>query len=106
MNWTEGKINQAINDIKKKALKDEAFRKLCLENPNEAIHQVTQMDVPKGVKINIIENGPDVDHTIILPPEAKALGPEDLDRVIGGRRCTKERYSCTQKNTCDSRMGS
>ncbi len=87
MNWTEEKINQTIIDIKKKASEDEAFRKLCLDNPNEAIRKISDMEVPEGVKINIIENEPGVDHTVILPPEAGALKAVVLDHISGGKTC-------------------
>ncbi len=86
MSWTEEKINQTMIDIKKKATEDEAFRKLCLDNPNEAINQVSGFDVPEGFKINIIENEPSVDHTIILPPESSALKAEELDQIAGGAK--------------------
>ncbi len=84
MSWTEEKINQTIIDIKKKAAEDEAFRKLCLDNPNAAIKQVSGFDVPEGFKINIIENDPCIDHTIILPHEASSLKEEELDQIAGG----------------------
>ncbi len=84
MSWTEEKINQTMIDIKKKATEDEAFRKLCLDNPNEAINQVSGFDVPEGFKINIIENEPGVDHTIILPPESSTFKDEVLDQIAGG----------------------
>ncbi|MCP3925192.1 MAG: hypothetical protein GY714_21670 [Desulfobacterales bacterium] len=85
MNWTEEKINQTIIDIKKKSSEDEAFRKLCMDNPNEAIRKVSNMEVPEGLKINIIENNSGVDHTIILPPKSSALIEEVPDQVAGGR---------------------
>ncbi len=85
MNWTEEKINQTIIDIKKKAAEDEAYRKLCLDNPSEAIKQVSDTEVPGGVKINIIENDPDVDHTIILPPKQGANKDFELDQIAGGK---------------------
>jgi len=85
MNWTEEKINQTITDVKKKASEDEAFRKLCLDNPNEAIKQVSGMEVPEGVKINIIENDQGVDHTIILPSTTAELSKQELDSIAGGR---------------------
>ncbi len=89
MNWTEEKINQTIIDIKKKASEDEAFRKLCLETPHEAIKNISDMEIPEGFKINIIENNPGVDHTIILPLEPDALKAEELDQIAGGcnRQC-------------------
>ncbi len=55
-----------MTDIKKKASEDEAFGKLCLAHPNEAIIQVSSMEVPEGFKIRLIENKPNVDHTIIF----------------------------------------
>jgi len=85
MNWTEEKINQTITDVKKKASEDEDFRKLCLGNPNEAIKQISGMEVPEGVKIKMIENDPDVAHTIVLPPEPGTIKDEELDKIAGGR---------------------
>ncbi len=85
MSWTEEKINQTIIDIKKRASEDEDFRKLCLDNPNTAIRKVSDMEVPEGVKINIIENDPGVDHTIILPPEGGTLEDEVLEQIAAGR---------------------
>ncbi len=89
MKWTEEKINQAITDIKKRASEDETFRKLCLGHPNEAIRKVSGIEVPSGAKINIIENDPGVDHTIILPPYSHALKDEELVKIAGGSRCVK-----------------
>jgi len=43
------------------------------------------MDVPEGIKINMIENDPSVAHTIILPPEQGAVKDEELDQIAGGR---------------------
>jgi len=89
MNWTEEKINQVITEIKKKASEDESFRKLCLDNPNEAIKQISGMEVPEGVKINMIENDPEVAHTIVLPPEPSIIKDEELDKIAGGRGCSR-----------------
>ncbi len=87
MNWTEEKINQTMIDIKKRASDDEAYRQLCLDNPKEAIRKISGMEVPEGVKINIIENDAGVDHTIILPPESSALKDKVLDQIAGGDSC-------------------
>jgi len=85
MNWTEEKINQVIKDIKKKASEDETYRKLCLDKPNEAIKQISGMEVPEGVKINMIENKPGTAHTIVLPPEPGSIKDEEMDKIAGGR---------------------
>ncbi len=86
MNWTEEKINQTITDVKKRASEDENFRKLCLDNSDEAIKQISGMEVPEGVKINIIENDPGIDHTIILPSTTAELSKQELDNIAGGRK--------------------
>ncbi len=86
MDITEEKINQVITELKKKASEDEDFRKLCLDNPNEAIKQVFGIDIPEGIKINIIQDEPGVAHTIILPRKLGVLNDEELDRLAGGGR--------------------
>ena len=96
MNWTEEKISQVITDIKKKSSEDEAFRKLCLDNPNDAIKQISGMEVPEGVKINIIENDLGVDHTIILPSNTAELNKLELDNIAGGRMCPCDNGKVTQ----------
>ncbi len=100
MNWSEEKINQTITDIITKASEDESFRKLCLDHPNEAIKQISGFEVPEGFKINIIENDPVFDHTIILPPESSSLKDEELDQISGGSdncgpllRCLQDQYA-------------
>ncbi len=85
MSWTEEKINQTIIDIKKRASEDEAYRQLCLDNPHEAIKQISDIEVPGGLKINIVENNPDVDHTIMLPSNIAKLGKMEFEDIQGGR---------------------
>ncbi len=83
-------------DIKKRASEDEAYRQLCLDNPHEAIQKVSDMAVPEGLKVNIIENDPGIDHTIVPPPDAGVLLTEEgLDQIAGGGRCTVHNYDCS-----------
>ncbi len=88
MSWTEEKINQTMIDVKKRASEDEAYRQLCLDNPHDAIKKISDMAVPEGVRIKIIENDPGIDHTIILPPDASAVTGEGLDQIAGGCKCS------------------
>ncbi len=101
MDITEEKINQVIKELQKRASEDNDFRKLCLDNPNEAIRKVSDIEVPEDVKINIIQNDPGIDHTIILPPEPHTLSDEDMHRIAGGRDRT---YRCFTKGDCTFRM--
>ncbi len=56
-----------------------------MDNSNEAVNKILGLEVPVGLlKINIIENKPGVDHTIIIPPESRALKDEELDQIAGG----------------------
>lgn len=82
--WTQQEVNQAIEKVKELSVKDAAFRKLCLENPNEAIKKVTGKDVPEGIVIKFIENV-DAHATIVLPDAAAGeLSDAALDSVTGG----------------------
>lgn len=83
--WTQEEVNQAIEKVKELSVTDAAFRKLCLENPNEAIKKVSGKEVPEGIVIKFIENiGAHM--TIVLPEAAAAgeLSDDALDSVAGG----------------------
>ena len=86
MGWTEKEINEAIEVVSKKAATDKEFRKLCLENPNEAVKQVYGKEIPEEFKIKIIENEPGYDETFVLPDFIGGeLSDDDLDKVAGGK---------------------
>lgn len=91
MNWTEEKIEQAMEQIAEKAAVDKAFRELCLSNPNEAIKAATGEDVPAQFKIRFVENS-GAHATYVLPDlvqEGDQLSDADLDSVAGGYLTTK-----------------
>lgn len=71
-----------------KALKDESFRKLLVENPARAVEQETGLIIPDRMTIRVLEEGP---HTffLVLPPTAPEdqrteLTEADLRTVSGG----------------------
>ncbi len=94
MRWNVNKAHQTFDEIIKKATKDKAFRKRCKDNPHTAIKETAGMKVPKGYKINIIENDPGVDYTIVLPPQPLCLKDEDMDQTSGGGCCTQTLDFC------------
>jgi hypothetical protein len=86
LNWTNDEVQKVISEISKKSSVDSDFRKLTLENPAQAIKQITGKDIPDGFKIKIIENEPDVDFTLILPDfQKEELSESELSGVSGGR---------------------
>jgi len=84
-NWTEEEVQKVVAQIGKKATADQAFRKLCLENPAGAVKEVGGKDLPQGLKVRFVENE-GAHMTFVLPDMVNAgeLGEEDLNRVAGG----------------------
>jgi hypothetical protein len=71
-----------------KAMKDEAFRKLLLENPKEAISGELGMKLPSGLKIHVMEEK--AGEVYLILPKVKKEGEEqelteaELSSVAGG----------------------
>ncbi len=85
MNWTLDEAEQALVEVRKRALIDKPFRELLVANANQAIEQVTGKPVPPGYKIKVLEPDPTADFTFLLPRMAsEELSPEELERVAGG----------------------
>ncbi len=83
--WTQEEVTQYIEKVKELSVKDSAFRKLCLENPNEAIKKAAGKEVPAGIVVKFIENV-GAHMTIVLPdaPVSGELSEDDLGGVAGG----------------------
>ena len=86
--WTEAEIEKAVLKMKKKAMTDADFRKLCLTDAAAAVKAACGKELPEGVKLKIVEN--DGAHmTIVLPDMADGeMSEADLDRVAGGGAAT------------------
>ncbi len=110
---------KVINDIKYRSTIDTDFRALCLSDPERAIAEVSGIEVPERVNLNIIEGDPDADYTCVLPPSSDGymltnndmdavddsricphnncvmqLNEMDMDRIAGGKRCWKASCDC------------
>ncbi|MEI6455685.1 MAG: NHLP leader peptide family RiPP precursor [bacterium] len=71
-----------------KAVKDEKFRQLLLEDPRVAIENELGMKIPAGMKIHVVEEKPGEVY-LVLPREQSAetqeeLTEAELNSVAGG----------------------
>ena len=47
---------QAFEQVIKRAQSDRSFRQLCLDNPNLAVLEVTDQNIPEGFNLRFVEN--------------------------------------------------
>jgi hypothetical protein len=71
-----------------KAMKDEAFRKLLIDNPGAAVEAETGMKIPQTMKIKVLQESPQTVY-LILPPfpvqnTELELSESELEKVAGG----------------------
>jgi hypothetical protein len=72
-------IHDAIRQVIKQASVDPAIRALALKDPGAAFKKVTGSDVPAGIRLNIVEEGQDLQGNLeILDTE---LTDEQLNSV-------------------------
>jgi hypothetical protein len=82
----EQQIQAGIQTVYSKAASDPVFRKLCVANPNAAIKQALNLDVPAWAKVKMVD-AEGANFTFILPEPPAASGElkdEDLEHVAGG----------------------
>lgn len=87
MSWSVEKVNETFEMFKQRIAEDEAFRALALENPAQAVKDLSGMDVPEGITLSVTEDAPgqlQVTVSSSTPTEEKELSEEELLRVAGG----------------------
>jgi len=71
-----------------KAMKDESFRNMLLENPHAAIEQELQTKLPESIKIRVLQEQSNSLYLILPPlpadPGSEALTESELASVAGG----------------------
>lgn len=88
MKWTQEQMEQAYQQVVKKAVTDEEFRKELLADPNAAIGKVAGTPVPADFRIRIVEQDPAYQATFLLPPMLSGDVSDDaLEAVAGGGPC-------------------
>ena len=103
MAWTKEAMEKAYQQVVKKAVTDEAYRKELLADPGKAIEKVSGEKVPADVKIKIVEQDPAYQATFVLPPMVKEdISDAELDAVAGG--CGIDFGACGAK-ACGAEAG-
>ncbi len=76
---------QYLQEVMKRSAVDMQYRQKLLENPKEALYEVTGVQIPETVSVAFVEKQGDA--TIVLPPfydgDAE-LSEEELEAVAGG----------------------
>ena len=84
--WTQEEMNAALQEIFEKAAIDEEFRKLAIEQPNEAIKQISGKEAPEGYRLKFVEPDPESDYTLVLPDfQGDELSDDELEGIAGGK---------------------
>ena len=86
MNWTEEKIKEIYEAAMSAAVTDEEFRAELLTDPKKAIEKLMGAALPEDFKLKVMEEDPEYDMTILLPPMVgDELSEEEMEQVAGGR---------------------
>lgn len=75
-------MNKKMSQIIAKAWSDGNFKTKLLANPMETL-QAEGIEVPKGIKVNAVENT-DEQFFLVIPKAPGDLTDEQLDAVSGG----------------------
>ncbi len=99
-----------IADITARAAIDREFRQRLLSNPNDALTEVTGVNVPAAFKVKFVEKDPSVDAMFVLPdlldPNGE-LSAEELEAVAGGDcwfTCGNTCQGCSHSIATESRV--
>ena len=87
MSWSVEKANETFEMFKQQAAKDKALRSLALENPAQAVKELSGMDLPEGITLSVTEDAQgqlQVTVSTSTPTEEKELSEEELLSVSGG----------------------
>ena len=82
--WTSEEAQTAIDQIATLAMKDAAFRTLCLTSPADAVRQATGRELPEKFVLRFVDNA-QADLTVVLPDlQSGDLTDAELKEIAGG----------------------
>ena len=107
MEWTREEMEALYVKMQKKAMTDQAFRKEILEDANRALEKLAGKELPKGVKVKVIEQDPAYTATFVLPDLApEEMDVEELEKAAGGMGmgCLTDTPGCDLHfNACEAK---
>ena len=80
-------MNKKMSKVIAKAWSDADFKARLLANPAETL-QAEGIEIPAGVKVNVVENTKEQFY-FVIPNKVDELSEEDLDKVAGGSMCCR-----------------
>ncbi len=101
--WNSENLNFWLKECQNKAAIDKVFRKKLLANPLETIEEFSQIPIPRGICLKIIESDPEYDYTFVLEPlRSKKISDDECSEIIGGASCNDftAPYGCGQFTVC------
>ena len=75
-------MNKKMSKVIAKAWSDAGFKARLLANPAQTL-QAEGIEIPDGVKVNIVENTTE-QYYFVIPKKGDELSDEDLGKVAGG----------------------
>ncbi len=81
------------NKITWRAWNDAEFADLLKSDPKAAVAQITDMPIPEGVTVTVLEESADQIY-IVLPANRAGIDVEQLDQVASAANCSSWSSSC------------
>lgn len=93
-NISQKQVEEVVEAIRTKSLEDDNYRRLCFDQPIEAVKQVSNIQVPEGFKLKFVEPSQydtaenlGVNMVVPLPAsgnEERELNEAELEHATGG----------------------
>lgn len=106
MNWTFEELEKVKQAINEKARVNQEFRLLCLENPLQAVEQISGKAVPNGLVIRFVENeGAHLTHVLpdYISPSGEELSEVELEQVSAAKAGVNWKFPYFYCNNCHSK---
>ena len=77
LNWKE-----ALASVYARAAIDATFRSLCSSDPIAAIEEVSDIELPSFLEVQLFENRKDFIYSFLLPPAQATGTPVDVNHLV------------------------
>jgi hypothetical protein len=86
MAWTPEAVEKVLDQVRRRAVSDPAFREKALSDPRAAVAEFTPEGIPQEFRLRFVDNE-GAHMTVVLPdptPVEGALSEHELELVAGG----------------------